>query len=137
MRGSIDMKLLGQGLVKLQPPRVAPSTVQHQQRISLSAMQELHLQASNGELFFPPSACHVVSPSHAQWIQDTPVKLSPSRLPPSPFPRPSPQGTPEALPYPILRRLSRPRSTALHLAAGRSGGRPRRTRRAARAAGKA
>jgi hypothetical protein len=31
-------------------------------------------------------------------------------------------GTPEALPYPILRRLSRPRYTTLHLAAGRSGG---------------
>jgi hypothetical protein len=30
----------------------------------------------------------------------------PLRLPKSPVPRPSPQGTPEALPYPILRRLS-------------------------------
>ena len=36
-------------------------------------------------------------------------------------PRPAPQGTPEALPYPILRRLSRPRYTALRLAAGCSG----------------
>ena len=31
---------------------------------------------------------------------------SPSGLAKSPFPKPSPQGTPEALPYPILRRMS-------------------------------
>ena len=40
-----------------------------------------------------------------------------------------------ALPYPILRCLSRPRSTALRLAAGRSGGLPRRAGGAAIAAG--
>jgi hypothetical protein len=39
-----------------------------------------------------------------------------------PFPRPSPQGTPEARPSPLLRHLSRPRYTAPRLAAGRSGG---------------
>ena len=35
-----------------------------------------------------------------------PVCISPPRISQPPVPRPSPQGTPEALPYPILRRLS-------------------------------
>jgi len=50
------------------------------------------------------------------------VVLPPSSLPTLPFPMPSPQSTPEALPYPILRRLS---STSESRAVGRSGGRPR------------
>jgi hypothetical protein len=49
-------------------------------------------------------------------------------LSPALFPRPSPQGTPAALPSPILRRLSSTstRRAALCLAAGRSGWRGRR-----------
>ena len=46
----------------------------------------------------------------------------PLRLPKSPVPRPSPQGTPEALPYPSLRRLS---STSQRHAAPRSAARGR------------
>ena len=38
----------------------------------------------------------------------------------------SPQGTPVALPSPLLCRLSRPRGASLRLAASRSGGLPRR-----------
>ena len=49
------------------------------------------------------------------------VEIPSPSLPQSPVPRPLPQGTPEARPSPILRRLSRPRYTALYLAAGRSG----------------
>ena len=63
-----------------------------------------------------------------------------SSLPKWPFPRPSAQGTPEALPSPILRRLSstaHPSCDALRLAAGRSGGLPRRAGGAARAVGTA
>ena len=43
----------------------------------------------------------------------------PPSLLPSPVPRLAPQGTPEALPYPILHGLSRPRGAALRLALGR------------------
>jgi hypothetical protein len=46
----------------------------------------------------------------------------PPSLPQPPVPRPSPQGPPEARPYPILRRLSRPLWAALRFAPGRSRG---------------
>jgi len=55
----------------------------------------------------------------------------------SPFPRPSLQGAPAALPYPMRRRLSSPRVAALRRAAGRSGGLPRRAGCAASAVGAA
>ncbi len=45
----------------------------------------------------------------------------PPSLPKSSFPRPSPQGPPEARPSPILRRLSRPLFAALHRAARHAG----------------
>ena len=61
--------------------------------------------------------------------------IRPPSLLKSSFPRPSPQGTPEALPYPILRCLSRPCCTALHRAASRSDGLPRCPGGAAIAAG--
>ena len=58
---------------------------------------------------FPPDTC---SPDTRTIVQSLshikvgfPFGFSPS-LPKSPFPRPSPQGTPEALPSPILRRMS-------------------------------
>jgi hypothetical protein len=43
-------------------------------------------------------------------------------VPPCALPEASPQDTHEALPCPILWRLSSPRYTVLRLAAGRSGG---------------
>ena len=49
---------------------------------------------------------------------------APPSLPKSPFPRLSPQGTPEALPSPILSCLSRTRFAALRLVASRSGSQP-------------
>src|SRR4030095_2655716 len=69
----IDVKMLCQSLMVLEPPRVPPSTVQHQQWCPLSAVQQLHLQASNRHLFFPPSTCHAVSPSHAEQVRCTPL----------------------------------------------------------------
>jgi hypothetical protein len=57
---------------------------------------------------------------------------APSRPPVS---RPSPQSTPEGLPSPILRCLSRLREAALRFAARRSGGLPRRAEGTAIAAG--
>jgi hypothetical protein len=48
----------------------------------------------------------------------------------------SPQQTHKAPSYPILRRLSRPRITALHLAARRCGGQPRAAGAAVIAPGK-
>jgi len=63
-----------------------------------------------------------LSPCHRAWTQErrarsggmshpaarlqSRLKSAPSSRPTSPVPRLSPQGTPEALPYPILRRLS-------------------------------
>ena len=41
-----------------------------------------------------------------QSLQTGKLLLLPPALPESPFPKPSPQGTPEALPYPILRCMS-------------------------------
>ena len=55
--------------------------------------------------------------------QDVPRRDAPSSLPKSPFPRPSPQDTPEARLSPILRRRSGTRQSraAPRLAPGRSG----------------
>jgi hypothetical protein len=58
----------------------------------------------------------------------------PPRLPQRTVPRPWREETPEALPYPILRRLSRPRLAALRLAASCGGVRPPRAGGAASAA---
>src|SRR5215475_9720276 len=38
MRGGIDVKVLCQSLVKLEPPGISPSAVEHQQRRTLSAV---------------------------------------------------------------------------------------------------
>jgi hypothetical protein len=67
-------------------------------------------------------------------LQRFPARSALPSLPKSPFPRPSPQGTLEALPYPTLRRLSRPRYALLRAAPA---GLPRRAACAARAVGKA
>ena len=93
---------------------------------------------------FPPDTC---SPDTRTIVQSLshikvgfPFGFSPS-LPKSPFPRPSPQGTPEALPSPILRRMS---STSQSHAApcsawlrGAPARQPRRAGRHARAWGEA
>src|SRR5262249_12540637 len=69
MRGGIDVKVLRQSLVKLEPPGIPPGAVEYQQRGPLSAVQQLHPQASNGDLFFPPITCHVVSPPSASQVR--------------------------------------------------------------------
>jgi hypothetical protein len=61
----------------------------------------------------------------------------PPSLPPLAFRGFRPRAPPEALPYSILRGLSRPREAALRLAPVRSGGAAHRARGAAIAAGKA
>ena len=63
------LEVLRQSLVKLEPPGIPPSAVQHQQRGSLSAVQQLHLQASNRDLFFPPITCHAVSPPSVSQVR--------------------------------------------------------------------
>ena len=63
-----------------------------------------------------------------------PPRSDAPRLPKSPVPRPAPPGTLEALPSPIPRRLSRPRSTLLRAAPA---GLPQRAGGAASAGGKA
>jgi hypothetical protein len=63
-------------------------------------------------------------------LQSRPLQPSQVALPAA-----VPQGTPEALPYPILRRVSRPRGDALRRAPGRAGGLPRRAGCTARAVG--
>ena len=69
--------------------------------------------------------CQQENPPQAKFCLECGTRLVLTCAPPH-FP-----GPPAALPYPILRRLSRPRYTALRLAAGRSGGGARGARKCA------
>src|SRR5262249_56935233 len=86
-----------------------------------------------------PLMCHDIGGFSRQMSTDE-ARMSPSSRPLSPVPRLSPQDTPAALPYPILRRLSSPsHRRATPCVAWRQAARalPWRARGAAQAVGKA